>query len=659
MKFSRNPITGDMESYTDDGIFAGTMITFGDLIGTNTAEDGGPGSGNFGHKGRPGKVGGSGPGGGKQYRGGRSDIGYFGSRKDWLNGLSGEEQHDAVRFIAGQKSRLQDRLEAKNKIEAIWRRGFITRAEADERLKEGKLESLREDMPVEEYIMKAGSEMDKVSLIERVKNSRNWNDNADRLKKENLTEEEQKVLDYLKTKNGKSPTKESFATMLDLEAKAMDIPYSGEPIPEELLYESGVKARPVPSNGVHMDWYKKKEDREMAEGRMVELYMARITDDNYMDFANSREQFEKLNQNFSDTLKYKDMNPSDIRCEACRAMNELRALSKFNPDQEAINKLTDEEKDLIHRADEVFCPRTHSPVIDAERLKSIQLNISWDPLKTKAERRLAQDFLLLEHKMMTGITPKSEDESEVLKKLKEEKKRKEQERKEAKKKAEERAKRDEQLKKEEYERREAGIKADNPLAGFSRDEKSLNQEHLDDVLKGVNPHYADSKANDDERYTSNCQRCVLAFVARLRGYKVEAKPYIGRPGYRDPIFLDGGIKKVFEGADDAHVDGGTAVQQREKIESSLTEWGNGAVGIISVAWAHRNSAHAYIAMNDNGVIKWFDPQCPSKDASTYISTGNIKCWYTKMMRVDDKKFTNWVHQAVRPEGGQYDDNFNG
>lgn len=30
--------------------------------------DGGPGSGNFGHKGRPGKKGGSGKGGGKHYR---------------------------------------------------------------------------------------------------------------------------------------------------------------------------------------------------------------------------------------------------------------------------------------------------------------------------------------------------------------------------------------------------------------------------------------------------------------------------------------------------------------------------------------------------------------------------------------------------------------
>ena len=40
------------------------------------AEDGGPGSGNFGHEGRPGQVGGSGKGGGKAYRTGNKESGY-------------------------------------------------------------------------------------------------------------------------------------------------------------------------------------------------------------------------------------------------------------------------------------------------------------------------------------------------------------------------------------------------------------------------------------------------------------------------------------------------------------------------------------------------------------------------------------------------------
>ena len=54
------------------------------------AEDGGPGSGNFGHKGRPGSVGGSGKGGGKHYRSDNpGSTRYRGTRRDWVNGLTG------------------------------------------------------------------------------------------------------------------------------------------------------------------------------------------------------------------------------------------------------------------------------------------------------------------------------------------------------------------------------------------------------------------------------------------------------------------------------------------------------------------------------------------------------------------------------------------
>ena len=60
MLFSINSESGKIESYTDEGIFAGFVSTMGDFITEEqSAADGGPGSGNFGHKGRPGKRGGS------------------------------------------------------------------------------------------------------------------------------------------------------------------------------------------------------------------------------------------------------------------------------------------------------------------------------------------------------------------------------------------------------------------------------------------------------------------------------------------------------------------------------------------------------------------------------------------------------------------------
>lgn len=58
--FSRNPISGEIESYSGDGEYEGHILTIADLI-PGFATDGGPGSGNFDHDGRPGEVGGSAP----------------------------------------------------------------------------------------------------------------------------------------------------------------------------------------------------------------------------------------------------------------------------------------------------------------------------------------------------------------------------------------------------------------------------------------------------------------------------------------------------------------------------------------------------------------------------------------------------------------------
>lgn len=53
--------------------------------------DGGPGSGNFGHQGRPGEIGGSGKGGGKAFRTGSKESGYVGMRKNPV--FSGIAEH--------------------------------------------------------------------------------------------------------------------------------------------------------------------------------------------------------------------------------------------------------------------------------------------------------------------------------------------------------------------------------------------------------------------------------------------------------------------------------------------------------------------------------------------------------------------------------------
>lgn len=95
MKFSRNPESGILECYTDDGVFIGNVYTSEPESGLTTdsmeeiTEDGGAGSGNFGHKGRPGQVGGSsseGGGGGFEGSGQKASKQVrFGSAEEYSN----------------------------------------------------------------------------------------------------------------------------------------------------------------------------------------------------------------------------------------------------------------------------------------------------------------------------------------------------------------------------------------------------------------------------------------------------------------------------------------------------------------------------------------------------------------------------------------------
>lgn len=105
MKFSRNPATGFIEVYTDEGTYVGIMST-SNAQTDMTANDGGPGSGNFGHAGRPGHVGGSAKGsGGGSFRSGSKETGY-----------TSFTQHKLFKGIASTARAAKDRNEFIDKM---------------------------------------------------------------------------------------------------------------------------------------------------------------------------------------------------------------------------------------------------------------------------------------------------------------------------------------------------------------------------------------------------------------------------------------------------------------------------------------------------------------------------------------------------------------
>ena len=211
-------------------------------------EDGGPGSGNWGHHGRPGHVGGSGKGGGKQYRGGRGDIMYTSSKRDWLNGLKGERQHEAQSFMKKMREHYNQPEEQNKSVEQLI---------------------------MEEPRTKYGGNSAREKMLSYMAEARSWDETAGRLIEENWDENDKKLAQALAAKYGVSFVggvalpddssgtdqwdDEELRTWQDLKSKAMGGPTSGREAPDELQYEAGIKERPkptIPTNSQeNNDWF--------------------------------------------------------------------------------------------------------------------------------------------------------------------------------------------------------------------------------------------------------------------------------------------------------------------------------------------------------------------------------------------------------------------
>ena len=102
MPFSRNPSSGKLESYTDLGFYLGHVVTMGELISENGPKfvfDGGPGSGNHHHDGRPGLVGGSAPSEGSSPNGeNRPKSDYDENDLDSLNNALSRKREEVERL---------------------------------------------------------------------------------------------------------------------------------------------------------------------------------------------------------------------------------------------------------------------------------------------------------------------------------------------------------------------------------------------------------------------------------------------------------------------------------------------------------------------------------------------------------------------------------
>lgn len=608
------------------------------------AEDGGPGSGNWGHRGRPGKRGGSGKGGGKQYRGGRSDIAYVSSRGDWLNGLSGETQKEASKYLEGVKR---------------WHG--------------------QGNKPVDQTIMEipikgkfgANGNQIRAHYLDFVSEARGWNENAKKLTDENWTDEDRMLAGALAYKysisgikgvmlpddtNTDSWDEEDLRCWQDLKSKAMGGPTSGLEAPDELQYQAGTKERPKPKlPGADFSWY------DNSRGNGAGAYMSSTLGESQWGHKYTAEEMKTLNQRFVDRIKYGSPSPNELSYYGMHAIDSLRnALAEPDPNnkymiipfsytQEHFDRLDAAEKDKLLNILNMYSGRFAgfsdlSEVKTEDILKTERLMMQQTP-RSNAQKQPFRDYILLQEKMLLGAEPSDHDtEAEQRAKVA----------------AAEEAKKAAAKAAAAKEREEASKKwkaAHTPeeidqmyhpatIAGVSRN--AAGTMNHDDADNGrVNP------TRDkivDRKKTGNCQTCVFAYALRRRGYDVEAKLRDGDAEVYQLAMSKNSNVAWFDPETGLPVETIEAPEKRLNAKSAA-KWLKdtvkpGQMYELSFCWGEGFGAHVIIAENRNGQLVLFDPQVNPKTTKAEY-TGDAIVDYMGKLSLNSQKFGNWRPYLIR------------
>lgn len=152
-----------------------------------------------------------------------------------------------------------------------------------------------------------------------------------------------------------------------------------------------------------------------------------------------------------------------------------------------------------------------------------------------------------------------------------------------------------------------------------------------DDIKSTNPSYNPK----DYKWSQNCQRCVPAYEMRRRGFDVVAKP---RKKGNDSVASS--WRDIFENAVWEKCGTSRKESTKQSIIDNMLNYGDGSRAEIYIVWKGGRSSHVFVAENDNGTVKFIDPQTGNMDVSYYFD--HIMSTKTEMCRIDNLKTTDLI-----------------
>ena len=167
----------------------------------------------------------------------------------------------------------------------------------------------------------------------------------------------------------------------------------------------------------------------------------------------------------------------------------------------------------------------------------------------------------------------------------------------------------------------------------------------------ANPFY--SPVYDD--FSKNCQRSVVAYEMRRRGYDVTAQPtfendrlpavrYTGKNGE----LRQGAWTSAFRSARPVSVGARQTKDVYDNVKAQMKDWGHGSRAVVSVSWGG-GDGHVFVVENQNGRMVYVDPQ-----TSRIYSPNNVFKYAVSnsvtLTRVDNLRVSGKIDRFVWREG---------
>ena len=165
---------------------------------------------------------------------------------------------------------------------------------------------------------------------------------------------------------------------------------------------------------------------------------------------------------------------------------------------------------------------------------------------------------------------------------------------------------------------------------------------------GSNPNYS----GNYKEYSENCQRVVVAYEARRRGYDVTAQPTYKGDTLNEVAYYDSknGIARgrwmgAFKGAKPEKVGAKTESGVMKNIDNKMSGYGDGSRGVVQIFYKG-GGGHVFNVERQNGKTVYVEAQT-GKIKNFQKTLGSVRTDSVVLVRTDNLKFSDRAKNYVK------------